>query len=948
MNNPLIRLQEFDQSPWFDYIRHSLLTSGELKRMIEQDGLKGVTSNPAIFEKAIAGSSDYAEILPQIRKVTQEPKAVYEALAVGDVRLAADIMWPVYEATGKRDGYVSLEVSPYLAQDTQGTLEEARRLWQAVNKANVMIKVPATEEGIPAIRQLISEGININVTLLFSVGAYEKVAHAYLQGLADYAAKGGDLSHVASVASFFVSRIDVAVDALLKEKQNGSAGHPELQSLMGKAAIANAKLASLAFKEIYDSPAWAALATKGAQKQRLLWASTGGKNPAYRDTLYVEELIGPETVNTIPPATLNAFRDHGRVRASLGERQEEAHQVLDGLAKAGIDFKAVTAQLLHEGLVQFVDAFDKLLGAVDLACTGSIPPLHERQRSFLPADLAKSLAVAKDEWRLAGNTRRLWGHDARLWTGQDEANWLGWLTITDDQLAHLGELESFSKEVKRAGFEKILLLGMGGSSLCPEVLKHTFGQQDGFPELLVLDSTDPTQVRRFRTQIDPRKTLFIVSSKSGSTLEPNIFKQYFFDEAQKELGVEAAGKHFVAVTDPGSKMEKIARDDGFRRIFSGVKSIGGRYSALSNFGMAPAAASGIDLKTFLDRTQEMVHATSACVPLDKNPGVTLGLILGVAARSGRDKVTIVTSPSIWSLGAWLEQLLAESTGKEGRGLIPVNEEALGSPESYGQDRMFIYIRDKKEPDTEQDRLVDALRNARHPLVVIDFSDKYQLGQEFFRWEIATAVAGSVIGINAFNQPDVEASKIATKALTSDYEKTGSLPGETPVAEDHGLKLFTDERNATALRQASGNEGTVAALLKAHLRRFAAGDYAAFLAYVEMSAAHKAVLQGIRNTVRDRLKVATVLGFGPRFLHSTGQAYKGGPNSGVFLQISADDANDLPVPGQKYTFGVVKAAQARGDFAVLAQRGRRALRIHLGADVTAGLNQLRDLVVAALG
>jgi len=949
MNNPLIRLQEFDQSPWFDYIRHTLLTSGELKRMIEQDGLKGVTSNPAIFEKAIAGSSDYAEILPQIRKVTQDPKAVYETLAVGDVRLAADIMWPVYEATAKRDGYVSLEVSPYLARDTQGTVEEARRLWKAVNKANVMIKVPATEEGIPAIRQLISEGININVTLLFSVGAYEKVAHAYLEGLADYAAKGGDLSHVASVASFFVSRIDVAVDALIKQKQNGSSTAPaKLESLLGKAAIANAKLASLAFKEIYKSPAWAALATKGAQKQRLLWASTGGKNPAYRDTLYVEELIGPETINTIPPATFNAFRDHGRVRASLGEHQEEAHLILDSLGKAGIDFKAVTAQLLHDGLVQFVDAFDKLLGAVDLACNVKITPLHERQRSFLPAELAKALTVAKDEWRLAGNTRRLWGHDARLWTGQDEANWLGWLTITDDQLAHLGELESFSKEVKRSGFEKILLLGMGGSSLCPEVLKHTFGQQDGFPELLVLDSTDPAQVRRFREQIDPRKTLFIVSSKSGSTLEPNIFKQYFFDETQKELGLEAAGKHFVAITDPGSKMEKIARDDGFRRILSGVKSIGGRYSALSNFGMAPAAASGINLKTFLDRTQEMVHATSVCVPLDKNPGVTLGLILGVAARSGRDKVTIVTSPSIGSLGAWLEQLLAESTGKQGRGLIPVNEEELGSPESYGQDRIFVYIRDQNEPDTEQDRRIDTLKNARHPLVVIDFSDKYQLGQEFFRWEIATAVAGSVIGINAFNQPDVEASKIATRELTSDYEKTGSLPAETPLAEGHGLKLFTDERNATALRQASGNEKSVAALLKAHLRRLAPGDYAAFLAYIEMSAAHKTVLQGIRLTVRDRMKVASVLGFGPRFLHSTGQAYKGGPNSGLFLQITADDAQDLPVPGQKYTFGVVKAAQARGDFAVLAERGRRALRIHLGADVTAGLKQLRDLVGAALG
>lgn len=947
MNNPLVRLEEFHQSPWFDYIRHTLLTSGELKKMIEQDGLKGVTSNPAIFEKAIVGSSDYAEILPQIREKTQDPKAVYEALAIGDVRLAADIMWPVYETSKKRDGYVSLEVSPYLARDTKGTIEEARRLWQAVNKANVMIKVPATDEGIPAIRQLISEGININVTLLFSVEAYEKVAQAYLQGLTEYSDKGGDISRVASVASFFVSRIDSAVDALIEERlKNPSGNHALLKPLLGAVAIANAKLAFIAFKKFCENPAWIALEARGAQRQRLLWASTGTKNPAYRDTLYVEELIGPETVNTIPPATFNAFRDHGQVRASLLEHLEEAHDTLHDLEAAGIDFKAVTSQLLHDGLLQFADAFDKLLGSVDLACKVSFVPLQERQHVSLPPELAKALTAAKDEWRLAGKTRRLWGHDAQLWTGQDEGAWLGWLTITDDQLANLTDLQHFADEVKQAGFEKILLLGMGGSSLCPEVLKYTFGRQEGFPELLVLDSTDPAQVRRFREQIDPRKTLFIVSSKSGGTLEPNIFKQYFFDEAQKVLGAEA-GSHFVAVTDPGSKMEKIAEHDKFRRIFAGVKSIGGRYSALSNFGMVPAAAAGIDLKTFLARTQEMVHATSVCVPLDKNPGVNLGLILGVAAKNGRDKVTLVTSPSIGDLGAWLEQLLAESTGKDGKGLIPVNQEELGAPESYGSDRVFAYIRDQNQSNPEQDRRIDALEKAGHPVVRIDFWDKYDLGQEFFRWEIATAVAGSVIGINAFNQPDVEASKIATRELTSDYEKSGSFPSEVPFAEEHGIKLFTDERNAAELRQATGNDGSVAALLRAHLRRLGAGDYAAFLAYVEMSGPHQEILQRMRLAVRDRVKVATVLGFGPRFLHSTGQAYKGGPNSGVFLQITADDAQDLPVPGQKYTFGVVKAAQARGDFTVLTQRGRRALRVHLGADVCAGFNRLHDLVIAAV-
>lgn len=570
-----------------------------------------------------------------------------------------------------------------------------------------------------------------------------------------------------------------------------------------------------------------------------------------------------------------------------------------------------------------------------------------RLKSSLPESLAASVKTAISNWQSSDKMKRLWARDAALWTGSDEADWLGWLDIVEEQSAHLAEVRGLAKEVWSAGFKDALLLGMGGSSLCPEVLRMTFGKISGYPDLHVLDSTDPAQVKAFENKIDIARTLFIVSSKSGSTLEPNIFKQYFFELTKKAVGADKAGSHFMAITDPGSKMQKVAEADRFRHVFFGRPSIGGRYSALSNFGMVPAAVIGIDTKKFLDRAQEMVEACGPSATVEQNPGAVLGIILGTAATAGHDKVTIVTSPDISDLGAWLEQLLAESTGKVGKGIIPVDREALAAPEVYGNDRVFAYIHTEHATDAGSEAKLAAIEKAGHPLVRISMADIYDLGAEFFRWEIATAVAGSIIGIDAFNQPDVEASKIVTKDLTSQYEKSGSLPAEKPVVEDNGIKLFTDEKNAADLARAAGGEKSLAAYLKAHLGRIGAGDYFALLGYIQMNAGHEKTLQAIRHAVRDRKHVATCLGFGPRFLHSTGQAYKGGPNSGVFLQVTCDDAVELPVPEQKYTFGVVKAAQARGDFEVLAQRGRRALRVHLGSNVDSGLRMLAAAVQKAI-
>ncbi len=944
--NPLRHLHDYGQAVWLDFLSRRFIAEGGLKKLIEQDGLTGVTSNPSIFEKAITGSSDYdASLKTAERDGDFGVMALYERLAIEDIQHAADALRPVYDATKRRDGYVSLEVSPYLAMSTDATVVEARRLWRAVARDNLMIKVPATKAGLPAIHQLIGEGINVNITLLFSQQVYEDVAEAYLAGLEHLIGQDGDASRIASVASFFVSRIDVAVDKLIEERLGQTKDAHErraLTGLRGNVAIANAKLAYQHYKRLFAGARWEKLQASGARVQRLLWASTGTKNKDYSDVLYVEELIAADTVNTVPPATLDAFRDHGKVRASLEDNIDEARQTMAALDRSGISIDGVTAKLIEEGVSLFAEAFDKLLGAVARKRAANIGEKLDSQTYKLPAELEKAMNATLETWRHDGNVRRLWAGNARLWTGSDEAKWLGWLHIVDEQRERIGSFASLAEDIRQQSFSHIVLLGMGGSSLGPEVLAETFRGQNG-PMLLVLDSTDPAQIRTVESKIDPARTLFIVSSKSGSTLEPNILKQYFFECAKRAVGAEKVGSRFIAITDPGSPLQKVAERDRFRRIAYGIPSIGGRYSVLSDFGMVPAAAMGLNIEKLLSATQMMVRSCGPDVPAADNPGVVLGTILGVSGQLGRDKVTIIASPGIADFGAWLEQLLAESSGKHGKGLIPVDAEPLGVPDVYGTDRLFVYVRLSSEADAKQDDAVAALERAGHPVMRIAVTDRHHIGQEFFRWEFATAVAGSILSIDPFDQPDVEASKDKTRELTTAYERTGKLPPETALLSEGDLALFTDAKNSRAF----GNATTLVEYLAAHFARIRDGDYCALLAYVERNKQHRDALQDIRVLIRDRKRVATCLCFGPRFLHSTGQAYKGGPNTGVFLQITCDDAADLQVPGQRYTFGIVKAAEARGDFEVLAERNRRVLRVHLGPHVAAGLTTLKEAIRQAL-
>src|SRR5690348_8260178 len=945
--NPVKELENHGQAVWLDFLARGFIAK-DLRGLIDSDGVKGVTSNPSIFEKAIGASDEYdAPIGKALKGGDRSVAELFERLAIEDIQHAADVLRPVYDQHHGNDGFVSLEVSSYLAMDTKATIAEAKRLWKEVFRKNLMIKVPATPEGLPAIEQLTGEGISINITLLFSQDVYRDVVEAYLKGLEKYVAKGGDPSHVASVASFFVSRIDTVVDKQLDEKiakANDPSEKERLASLKGKVAIANAKMAYQDYKRLFAGARWEKLAAKGAKPQRLLWASTGTKNKDYSDVLYIEELIGPNTVNTVPPATLDAFRDHGKLRNSLEENIEDAHRVLDELHKSGISLDAITAELVKDGVKQFSDAADKLYGAVAFKRATVLGDGIDPQEVALGAGLAKAIEKSTEEWRASAKIRRLWHKDKSVWTGEDENKWLGWLTSPED--ADIADYEDFANRVKGQNFSDAVVLGMGGSSLGPEVLAQTFPKKAGFPKLHVLDSTDPAQVRAMERKVDIAKTLFIVSSKSGSTTEPNAMKDYFFERVSKAIGPEAAGHRFIAVTDPGSSLEKVAAKQGFARTFHGEPTIGGRYSVLSPFGLVPAAAAGINVRSLIHHTLSMVRSCGADVPPHENPGVQLGLAMGLAGLEGRDKVTILSSKKIADFGAWTEQLIAESTGKEGKGLIPVDGETLGDVSAYGNDRFFIDIRTEGEDDAAHDEKLTALEQAGHPVARIVMKSIDHLGQEFFRFEMATAVAGSVLGINPFNQPDVEAAKIKTRDLTAAYEKTGALPAEEPAVSSDEADLYTDRHNAEELRKA-GADGDLASWIKAHLSRVHADDYVALLGYIERNTAHIEELQSMRLAVRDKRRVATCAEFGPRFLHSTGQAYKGGPDNGVFLQITSDDAKDLPVPGQKASFGVIKAAQARGDFAVLTERGRRALRVHLKGDLENGLKALDRAIKDAL-
>ena len=923
--SPVKELRHLGQSLWLDNIRRQLITSGELARL-RDEGVTGVTSNPTIFEKAVSGSTDYDEAMVRLVGAKRKPEEILWELMVEDIQAAADVFQPVHHKTKGEDGYVSIEVSPTVAKSTKRTIAFAEDLRSRCHRPNVMVKIPATKEGVPAIREQISQGHNINVTLIFSVDRYAEVVEAYLSGLEELLRKGGDLSKVASVASFFVSRVDTKVDKLLTEliqKTTDPAKKRDLERLYGKAAIANSKLAYELYKKLHSGARWEKLRKAGAMTQRPLWASTSTKDPRYPDTYYVEELIGPYTVDTIPPATLAAFREHGEVRRSIDENVDLAKRQLKELAAAGIDLDQVTHELEVEGVDSFTKSFETLLATIAKSSrdirAGKGPRQWHSLGELQPAVDAQVARLKKEDV-----SRRLWAKDSTLWSPdpakrEEIRDRLGWLNVAEKMLEHAPELRELAVHGRK--YTDVVLLGMGGSSLCPDVLRNTFGSVKGHPKLHVLDTTDPATILAVRAKISIKDTLFIVASKSGETTETLSHFAYFWDQLSSNGRKGKAGSQFAAITDPGTSLEKLAKEHDFRWIFPGSPDIGGRYSALSYFGLVPAALIGVNVGELLERAVEMAHSCADSVPADENPGVWLGAVLGQLALGGRNKLTLITSTKVATFGYWVEQLIAESTGKQGKGIVPVEGEPVGKPAVYGDDRVFVYIRMDSDP---VNRAVQALEKAGQPVVTLTMRDKLDLGGEFLRWEIATAIAGSILGIDAFDQPNVQESKDNTKKVLAEFRAKGKLP------------------KAESTPAAKSRPG-----LRALFERAKPGAYFATMAYTTRTPASQAAIAAIRTAVRDRTHLATTAGYGPRFLHSTGQLHKGGPKTGLFLQIVQDDTKDVPIPGQPFSFSVLKQSQSLGDLQSLTSRRLPTLRVTLGREPAAGWKALAAAVKSSL-
>jgi len=920
MGNPLAELAKVGQSVWYDQMERRLVTSGELQRLIDEDDLRGLTSNPTIFEKAIGGSDDYSGQLRGLASQGKSATEIYDELTIDDIGRAADVFRPVFDKTRGTDGFVSLEVSPLLARDTAATIAEAKRLFERLARRNVMIKIPATPEGIPAIEETIFNGVNVNITLIFSNDVYKQVIEAYLRGLERRVEKNLPINDINSVASFFVSRIDAMADKQIEARLKDD---PSLESLLGKIAIANAKMAYQLFKNVFGSERFEKLRHFGANVQRPLWASTGTKNPKYSDVLYIESLTAENTVNTIPPATYKAFKDHGRVHANAIEDDlEGASDTLHAFDVKGFSLSAITEKLTADGVKSFDDSFASLMTTIEAQRDEVVRGLGERQTAHLgPHQTAVDQAaqrVEKDKL-----VERIWKKDATVWKSDDDSkkiidNALGWLTVPELMLKNVPELTAFADSV-RGEFDAIVVLGMGGSSLCSEVTKRVFA--GGLkPALHVLDSTVPEAVRMLEEKLDVARTLFMVASKSGSTTEPRVFHRYFYDRVRAVKGARA-GDNFIAVTDPGTQLVRDAEGDRFRKIFINPADIGGRYSALSYFGMVPAAIAGVDVATLLDRAVHAAHVARVAAP-KKNPPAMLGVILGAMAAAGRDKLTLITPPPLDTLGLWIEQLVAESTGKEGKGIVPVAGEPALDVADYGNDRLFVSVRLRGSDDVGR---LKALADAGHPVVDQILADPLDLGEIFFTWEFATAVAGALLGINAFDQPNVQESKDNTKRLLEEFTSTGTMTAG-------GSRVNADDADA----------------IGALLAKVKPGDYVALTEYFAETTARDKTIAAIRETLARELHVATTTGYGPRFLHSTGQLHKGGADNGVFMQLTGGSGdNDVPIPGEKFSFGPLVRAQAIGDYQSLATRHRRMLSVNLGSDVERGLETLAATVKNAV-
>jgi len=913
----VVELRLLGQSLWYDNLQRSLIKDGTLKGRIERREILGVTSNPSIFEKAISKSKDYHDDLQTMSWAGMSPEDIFYRLAIQDIQDMADLLRPYFESSQGDDGFVSLEVNPKLAYDTQRTIEEAKWLWKEVNRHNLLVKIPATKEGLPAITEAIAAGVNVNVTLIFSRKRYVEVMNAYLEGLEKRLAQGKKISSIFSVASFFVSRLETKADDRLQNLiDQGIEGAEIAEKLMGKIAVDNTRLAYQDYEQFFSSERFEKLAEVGARKQKPLWASTSTKDPSYSDIKYVESLVAENTINTVPPRTLDAFLDHGDPEISIYDDLDRAEEDFELLEALGISIDEITKELEDEGVQKFADSFNELLKVIE-----------EQKLKFQRTlgILADKIPAEVEAFKTYDVISRMGRNDPTIWT-EDSAGKnvvqtrLGWLDLPSESKVLIPSLRSLFEKCQEEGFEKVLLLGMGGSSLAPETISLILGDQLKGLELKILDSTIPDQIRSIEDWVDFERTLFVVASKSGTTTETRSLYQYFWTKSEEKLG-DKRPMHFIAVTDPGSELARLGQSSGFRAVFTSNPNVGGRYSALTHFGLVPAALMGVDLDSFLNRAQVMAKKASARTPMELNLGALLGMIMGLSASNGKDKLTLIADPDLQPIGAWLEQLVAESSGKQGRGIVPVDQEPIVDIAEYGSDRLFVYLR----KTGENDQFVEDLLCSGHSAVTLEINDLYDLSAQFYLWEVAIAVACGIIGVNAFDQPDVQDNKNRTKKKIATYDEQGVLEEPEVIWEKNGTKVFGFDFDGLS------DCDSVGEVIEEFIELAHDGDYIALNAYLPRNEKTTEKLQVLRKHILEETGKATTLGFGPRFLHSTGQLHKGGANNGVFIQITQDDKQDFPIPGKVYSFSTLAKAQAQGDLEALLARDRRAIRIHLAGE-----------------
>jgi transaldolase/glucose-6-phosphate isomerase len=924
VSNKIERILELGQSIWYDNIQRCIIRNGELKEMIQRGEIRGLTSNPCSFRKAISDSNDYDTAIAPMALAGWNCEKIFSQLSVEDIRDAASLFTELYVQTDGKDGYVSLEINPSFSHETEKIVAEARKTWTAVNRPNLMVKIPATESGISAVRQLVSAGINVNSTLIFSEEQYIKAAEAYISGLEDRIASGQPINKIQSVASVYVCWIDSKIDPLLEKIiTEGSEEQAAIaRELKGKVGIANCQRIYRQFKKIFSGERFNALQKKGATIQRPLWAATGCKNDQYSDTIYIDSLIGENTISSVDPETLKAALDHGCIKAGLPASDNEIDLVFSKLASIGISLQNITEELQEEGVNTFENAFNSMLGDLN-------------KRSDI---LKKSLGdlydpVMSNFKKIEENSilPRIFAKDPTVWTFDIQAypeirNRLGWLDAHMNTAKNIEEFRSILKSLKENGIRKVLLLGMGGSSLAPEVMALTFKEISDL-KLEIVDSTDPGQVLEADHSHPTSETVYIISSKSGGTAEVRALLDYFYQRAKDTLG-EKAGSHFIAITDPGTQLERIAKELNFRNIVLSDPAVGGRFSAITPFGVLPATLIGIDPAIVLEKVNAIAKKSTPSNPVASNEGAALGVYMGTAALLGRDKFTILTDPELESFGSWLEQLIAESSGKNGKGIIPVDIEPQTDPSVYAKDRAFVYI----QTSGTQCDFIDQLMKVGQPVLTIKLNDLPDLFAEFYRWEIAISVACSLLEVNAFDQPNVQDSKNRTVAKINEYKEKGVLSEPEVLWEKDGVKVFyslAEAANETLKKELAAAKNPAEFISKFLTIAHSGEDYVAINAYLPRNEDMLHKLQSLRKEILKQTACATTLGFGPRFQHSTGQLHKGGANNGVFIQIVANSPTDVEIPNEGMTFAVLERAQALGDFEALMAVNRRAVRIDLG-------------------